>query len=552
MAPSKVATSLVGMIDSDLEDDLLQEDVEMMPTPDSNQENTSTATRGRGKSKSTTNKPRKTKAASRRLSGGTTASKAKAPGAKKSSSQREPLKEQLNEERTSDTEEVDEFEDGKSATIKGRRQATTESVVLEEEEPVKKSGKRGRKPGPAKLAERAAAAQPESAIEAATKRDGEFEYTPTTVKQSKIVDGSGLAKKRSTRQRTGSTQPQPKTREPPQADIVQMELDESESLGQDMVEPQEQIEPIYQPSQVARASSKQRQPPAPRVRTGSASDTDRAGGSDPVLRRKLGDMTRKYESLDLKYRNLREVGIKEAETNFEKLRKASEERSKVSNDLISSLRAELASQKAINAELSSVRTQLNTSNTSLQTSQSQISQLNALLSTAQNENKTLMAKLAASRAQPAANEPATSAIGRTPGSAVKGKSARPLTGNAAEAAAQAHIAGLKEDLYADLTGLIVRGVDKGEEADTYDCLQTGRNGTLHFHLAIPTPAAVARRQSSYEDTEFTYTPRLDANRDRELLEMMPDYLTEEITFSRINASRFYGRVVDVLTRKQDD
>ncbi|MBE3045332.1 hypothetical protein IMZ48_22830 [Candidatus Bathyarchaeota archaeon] len=35
---------------------------------------------------------------------------------------------------------------------------------------------------------------------------------------------------------------------------------------------------------------------------------------------------------------------------------------------------------------------------------------------------------------------------------------------------------LKEDLYTDLTGLIVRGVKQGKE-DIYDCLQTGRNGS---------------------------------------------------------------------------
>ena len=53
----------------------------------------------------------------------------------------------------------------------------------------------------------------------------------------------------------------------------------------------------------------------------------------------------------------------------------------------------------------------------------------------------------------------------------------------------------------------------------------------------------------YEDIEFQYTPRLDANRDAELLRILPDYLTEEITFSRVNAAKFYSRVVDALTRK---
>ena len=47
----------------------------------------------------------------------------------------------------------------------------------------------------------------------------------------------------------------------------------------------------------------------------------------------------------------------------------------------------------------------------------------------------------------------------------------------AEAAHAAQVAQLKEDLYSDLTGLILRGVERGSEADVYDCIQTGRNGS---------------------------------------------------------------------------
>ena len=49
----------------------------------------------------------------------------------------------------------------------------------------------------------------------------------------------------------------------------------------------------------------------------------------------------------------------------------------------------------------------------------------------------------------------------------------------AEAAHAAQVAQLKEDLYSDLTGLILRGVDMGSEADVYDCIQTGRNGSKY-------------------------------------------------------------------------
>lgn len=47
-------------------------------------------------------------------------------------------------------------------------------------------------------------------------------------------------------------------------------------------------------------------------------------------------------------------------------------------------------------------------------------------------------------------------------------------------------------------------------------------------------------------------PLLDANRDRALIAIMPEYLGDDITFSRPHAARFYSRVVDTLTRKFDE
>lgn len=69
--------------------------------------------------------------------------------------------------------------------------------------------------------------------------------------------------------------------------------------------------------------------PAPKQ---AAHQTNRTGGGSDVeagevqLRRRLGEMTRKYESLELKYRDLRDIGVKAAERNFDNLKKESEER----------------------------------------------------------------------------------------------------------------------------------------------------------------------------------------------------------------------------------
>jgi hypothetical protein len=76
---------------------------------------------------------------------------------------------------------------------------------------------------------------------------------------------------------------------------------------------------------VPRASSQTRQTSVPRRPAGIASDTER---NDPAVRRKLGEMTKKFENLDIKYRNLREIGLKEAEQNFERLKKQSAESQK--------------------------------------------------------------------------------------------------------------------------------------------------------------------------------------------------------------------------------
>lgn len=56
---------------------------------------------------------------------------------------------------------------------------------------------------------------------------------------------------------------------------------------------------------------------------------------------------------------------------------------------------------------------------------------------------------------------------------------------------------------------------------------------------------------SYEDVQFTYKPQLDKDRDGELIEMLPDYLREEITFPRPHASKFYSRVTKSLTERVD-
>jgi hypothetical protein len=104
------------------------------------------------------------------------------------------------------------------------------------------------------------------------------------------------------------------------------------------------------------------------------------------------------------------------------------------------------------------------------------------LSEAQAEKKALTTKLAANRTAAASVQSINSKV---PGSAKK-NAVKTLMVGSAEAAQAAQVAQLKEDLYSDLTGLILRGVKREEEEDVYDCIQTGRNGSMCLTLLLQT------------------------------------------------------------------
>jgi hypothetical protein len=106
---------------------------------------------------------------------------------------------------------------------------------------------------------------------------------------------------------------------------------------------------------------------------------------------------------------------------------------------------------------------------------SEAEQAASQLAAAQSEVKALQTKLAAARNTTATLEQAAL---KAPGSAIKGGGAnRANAAAAAEAAHAAQFAQLKEDLYSDLTGLIIRDVKKRDADNFYDCIQTGVNGS---------------------------------------------------------------------------
>ncbi|KAL9603466.1 MAG: hypothetical protein Q9219_001153 [cf. Caloplaca sp. 3 TL-2023] len=561
MPKPKAVASPAANFESGMDEDTTLPDA--LPTPESNQENAQHTRKGRGKGKASVSAAAKPKAVQKRNASGA-AGKKKAT-TKISNLKRGPLKEQSNNRNPDDTEEVDEFDEGVQKEGDAHEAAVSADELVAVKHPVKKGPAGAKRKNQTKKKE--TDAETLKHIKNAT-NDGEFEYTPVTARQTK-PSKKPLGRPPADR-RTPADAPVTEKIIPDTQDVVM------EDQAQDPLVMSDEDEEI--PQSVFRradnAQSRQRQLPAARRRAGSASDTERGAG-DPALRRKLGEMTKRFENLDMRYKALKEVGIKEAEANFDKLKASSEAKSKAANELIASLKKELATQKALAQESRTLQKSLVAKDAEVSKAQALATELSNSLSEAQNENKVLQAKISSTRAASATIEN-TSA--KTPGSAIKGKgpAARTIMVGSAEAAQAAQAAQLKEDLYRDLTGLLVLGLERSNEVDTYDCIQTGRNGSksrmflpaflilplypkpkvsntlknkiftaLHFKLGIATTG-----DESYEDTEFQYTPRLDGDRDRDLLGLLPDYLSEEITFSRLNAAKFYGRVVETLTRKR--
>lgn len=137
------------------------------------------------------------------------------------------------------------------------------------------------------------------------------------------------------------------------------------------------------------------------------------------------------------------------------------------------MKADVAAQTALAKDSTGLKKKLDTQKNEIAALQAQLTKMTISLSEAQSENKTLSAKLAANRTAAASVE---STASKVPSSAVKVNGGIRMVGSA-EAAQVAQAAQLKEDIYSDLTGLIIRSVKRETEEDVFDCIQTGRNGS---------------------------------------------------------------------------
>lgn len=288
---ARTQSTLSGLVDSDSDDHLVETNA--MPTPDSAAENKAPVKRGRAKAKAAAPaKATKTKVPARRASG-KLETKAQTVTAPKGG--RKALADKTNQQGGSDSEDVDDFAHDENDVE--MEDAVEASVVAIKETKVKATRK-------------APAARGKAAREAAANiDDADEEEAPEAVPNTRTKQTKLPAK------RQAAVPPSPeKVIMETQVPVIDVEGDE------------EVIQPVSRTAQSAarrRSVSRARATSVQRRRAGSASDTER---SDPAMRRKLGEITKKYENLNVKYQDLREIGLKEAERNFERLRKQTEEK----------------------------------------------------------------------------------------------------------------------------------------------------------------------------------------------------------------------------------
>lgn len=282
--------SLSGMVDTDAEGESV---ADVLPSPDSNQENA-----GRGKRKVTKTKANAKKfTRQKRSSGDSVDLKPEATTKHRSRKGKAPLREQPGNAAI-DVNEVDEFAHSDGASIlKNLTKARPVAKRKAAEEPSER---------PAKL---------QATRDLRAERDGEFEYTPTAVRQKKNIRATAGNNVKGWSSMTSNADGATK--------VLETQLDVKVRHGGtpegDEDQPKDAPDSAFRQSGHVRSGLGRRQPTLPRHTIGNVSDNEGTSG-EPALRRKLGDTRRKLESLESKYKDLKEIGVKEAEANYERLK----------------------------------------------------------------------------------------------------------------------------------------------------------------------------------------------------------------------------------------
>lgn len=314
MAPRAAAVNLSFTVDSASEDESVDE-LNAFPTPDSNTENKAPARKPRGKPAKMANEAPATKTTAKTRTTGRSASGNNALGAKKQSaavtkqtgtrSGRKALAERQ-DDNGNETDEVDEFD--------------------AEEEPVApiepKTTRRGRPPA------KTMTAQEDAVIESAPKKRGrkaaEKEPAPKKETKPKPAAKPTRATRRAAQADAEATIPETQAEPEPEMDTEPELMDVEPSVDMDEEVPESIPPPKVVPRRTQQTSRTARQPSTGARRAGSVSDTER----DPALRRKVGDLTKKLESMTAKYENLKETASMGKESNFDQLKRKTEQTTK--------------------------------------------------------------------------------------------------------------------------------------------------------------------------------------------------------------------------------
>lgn len=304
MPKRKAPTKISGLLGSD-DDELMQMSGNEAPHQELREEPPSKKRRGRPRTShenvtepNTTAPSKKAETAASQAEPKRPARRGRPRGSSRTSDDGENARASVTREPVGDEMQEQEIED--SSTSKGARNTRATNTA---------------KPTATRARGRARAASHTMQLQT----DGEFEYTPTSVRQTTAQEVSHDAepspRPRAAQRRNHETEVAESQHIEPVA-----EVDES-VLPDDSYETRHAISSALNNARSRLSVLRNTQDSSPRKRK-SGIETDHGG--DPELRRRIGDVTKKHDALESKYRNLREIGIVEANTNMEKLRKQCE------------------------------------------------------------------------------------------------------------------------------------------------------------------------------------------------------------------------------------
>jgi hypothetical protein len=322
MAPRSALANISFTVDSASEDEMTYDELNALPTLDTNIEN---------------------KAPGRKARGTTTQSKASVP-ATKAPTRGRPATRRAGDDSAPETKKSNATAAKKAPAKPGRKAATggkgaaeSDAEELEDSdddtaEPAQppKPAKRGRPPKAKKVQEEEVAV--EEAPVKKTRKTSAKETAANTGTKAKTTAKSKATKRATKDEHEHEHEHEPETHTIPetQPEFVVDEMDLEDSI--EVEDTQESMPPPPRPSarQTQKQSSRTQQPSDATRRAGNTSDSER----DPVVWRKVGELTKKLDSMTARFETLKEAATFGKESNFEQLKARTEQRSKGKFDMV--------------------------------------------------------------------------------------------------------------------------------------------------------------------------------------------------------------------------